>query len=61
MNKIHLKREAGVPFALCGIQPDKERSITMDLVTNHKPDEICKVCLKVFETAKKWASPESDT
>jgi hypothetical protein len=61
MDKIHLKREAGVHLALCGIHPDKERFTTVDLATRYTPGEICKVCLRILETEKEWSSRESDT
>ena len=60
MDKIHLKRDVGIHYSLCGIHPDKERFTTVDLVTRYPRAEICKVCLKMVELEREWASRELD-
>jgi hypothetical protein len=49
MRKIHLKRGFNNRYTLCGITPNKDRFIAADLVASVKPENICKVCLRVLE------------
>ena len=48
MTRVHLKRAAYDPFALCGIRPRGSFKLVLDVSKFTRPEResVCKVCLK---------------